>query len=100
MLSVKDLFENYRTSSKLCHGNLTWGFIMLSSEELGVIGLIVPLIVFVLLVILLPFSAYAAQKWANRTYKEAVKMNKKLDKIAALLEMRDEYPLPSIDPNE
>ena len=73
---------------------------MLSPEEFGVLGLIVPLVVFTLLVILLPFSAYAAQKWANKTYKEAVKMNKKLDRIAALLEMKDEYPLPSIDPNK
>lgn len=73
---------------------------MLSPEEFGVLGLIVPLVVFALLVILLPFSAYAAQKWANKTYKEAVKMNKKLDKIAALLEMKDAYPLPSIDPNK
>ena len=55
---------------------------------------------FVLLVILLPFSAYAAQRWANKTYQEAVKMNKKLDKIAALIEMKDEYPLPNIDPHK
>ena len=69
-------------------------------EQLGETGLIILSLVFVLLVILLPFSAYAAQKWANKTYKEAVKMNKKLDKIAALIEMKDEYPLPSIDPNK
>ena len=73
---------------------------MLSPEELGGLGLIIPLLIFGLLVILLPFSAYAAQKWANKTYKEAVKMNKKLDKITALLEQKDEYPLPKIDPNE
>ena len=69
-------------------------------EEFGEIALIILSLVFVLLVVLLPFSAYAAQKWANKTYQETVKMNKKLDKIAALIEMKDEYPLPNIDPHQ
>jgi hypothetical protein len=52
---------------------------------LGAAGIFVFLLIFSLLFILLPFSAYAAQKWANRTYKESVITNQKLDEIIDLL---------------
>ena len=62
---------------------------MPTPEELGAIGIAIPLIIFALLVILLPLSAYAAQKWANKTYKQTVKTNQKLDEIIALLSNAD-----------
>jgi len=52
---------------------------------LGSMGMIIFIFVLALLTLLLPFSAYAAQKWANRTYLESVKTNQKLDEIIALL---------------
>jgi len=54
-------------------------------QGLGAAGIFVFLLVLGLLFILLPFSAYAAQKWANRNYRESVKTNQKLDEIIALL---------------
>lgn len=51
---------------------------------LGIVGLIVFGMVFVLLCLLVPFSAYAAQKWAHRTYREVEKMNTKLEEIVIL----------------
>ena len=47
------------------------------------IGIFAGLVLLALLGILLPFSAYAAQKWAYRTYEQVRKTNEKLDKIIA-----------------
>lgn len=40
------------------------------------------LVAFALMVILLPFSAYSAQKWAAANNKELRMLNQKLDAIA------------------
>jgi hypothetical protein len=58
-------------------------------EQFGALGLFLPLFILILLGILLPVSAYAAQKWANKTYKETIKTNQKLDEIIALLSKTD-----------
>jgi hypothetical protein len=47
------------------------------------------LIALPLLFVLLPFSAYAAQKWAYKTYRETQKISATLDEIAELLSQRD-----------
>ena len=51
-----------------------------SIASIGIIGWII----FIIMGILLPFSAYAAQKWAYKTYKEAQKLNKTLEKMLDL----------------
>jgi len=42
------------------------------------------------LTIVLPFSAYAAQKWAWRTYKETKEINEKLNKILSVAQKMSE----------
>jgi len=53
--------------------------------SLGTAGISIFMIILALLFILLPFSAYSAQKWANKNYRETVKTNQKLDEIITLL---------------
>lgn len=55
-------------------------------ESLGgllAIGVVAGAVLLAVLVILLPFSAYSAQKWAYRCYQELVKLNRKLDSTAS-----------------
>lgn len=40
----------------------------------------------IVLIILIPFSVYSAQKWAHKCYEELQKVNRKLDAISAELE--------------
>ena len=60
--------------------------------RLGAVGLLILLFAFILVVILLPFSAYAAQKWAYRTYQETKKLNEKLSEIAILFRESQSQP--------
>ena len=53
--------------------------------NLGLIGILVALVILGLLTILLPLSAYAAQKWANKTYEETRDINQKLSEILAYI---------------
>jgi hypothetical protein len=46
---------------------------------LGLFGILI----FILLVILVPVSVYAAQKWAYRCYRELRELNKKMDQLIA-----------------
>lgn len=45
--------------------------------------------VLLVLGVLVPFSIYAAQKWAYRCYKELIKTNQKLDLIINVLGERN-----------
>lgn len=49
----------------------------------GALLVLVGVVAFVLMAILLPFSAYAAQKWAYRCHKELAAINEKLDRLQA-----------------
>jgi hypothetical protein len=51
---------------------------------LGGVGLLIVVLLFGLVGILMPFSMYAAQKWAYRTYQELEKLNQKFDELLAL----------------
>lgn len=51
---------------------------------------IIFLVLLVLLAILLPFSAYAAQKWAHKNYRETKELNAKLDQMLDLLNNKTE----------
>lgn len=57
-------------------------------EEIGVyiggIGVYVVVFVLVLLAVLLPLSAYSAQKWMYKNYLETKSVNDKLDEILEL----------------
>lgn len=37
------------------------------------------IILFIILIVILPISVYAAQKWAYKCFKELEKLNKKID---------------------
>lgn len=50
------------------------------SELLGA-STFIAAIVFILMAVLLPFSAYAGQKWAYRSYQELIKANRKLEAL-------------------
>ena len=39
------------------------------------------ILIFLLLVIILPISVYAAQKWAYKCFKELEKLNQKMDQL-------------------
>ncbi|MEC9477236.1 MAG: hypothetical protein VX764_09380 [Planctomycetota bacterium] len=52
--------------------------------ELGTVGTIIFLFLFALLAVLLPFSVYAAQKWAYRTYRETKKVDEKLGELLSI----------------
>ena len=52
---------------------------------LGIIGVSVFLLLLALLTLLLPFSAYAAQKWAHKNYLESKSINSKLGEIIEIL---------------
>ena len=51
----------------------------------GSTGLLLSVVVLILLAILLPLSAYSAQKWAYKTYKETQRINATLEEIADIL---------------
>ncbi len=48
------------------------------------LGIYLAAILVTLLAVLLPMSAYAAQKWAHRTYLEVRSMNQKLTQLLEL----------------
>jgi hypothetical protein len=52
--------------------------------DIGTVGGIVVVIILAALSILLPMSAYAAQKWAYKTYLETRSVNQKLAKLLEL----------------
>jgi hypothetical protein len=54
-------------------------------EGFGLIAMYFAAVVLGLLAILLPLSAYAAQKWAYKTYLETKSMNAKLAELVDLL---------------
>jgi Tfp pilus assembly protein PilW len=47
-------------------------------------------LVFGLLVILMPLSMYAAQKWAYRTYQEVAKLNAQFETLLTLMRQRED----------
>ena len=51
----------------------------------GSTGLLLSVVVLTLLAILLPLSAYSAQKWAHKTYKETQRISATLEEIADIL---------------
>jgi Tfp pilus assembly protein FimT len=51
---------------------------------IGVIGVYVVVFVLALLAVLLPLSAYSAQKWMYKTYLETKSVNAKLTEILEL----------------
>lgn len=51
--------------------------------DIGMLGVMLAVIVLAGLALLLPLSAYAAQKWAYKTYLETKSVN---DKLARILE--------------
>jgi hypothetical protein len=51
---------------------------------LGGAGLLIVVLLFGLVGMLMPFSMYAAQKWAYRTYQEVEKLNRKFNELLAL----------------
>jgi len=62
---------------------------------IGLIGVYVVVFVLVLLAVLLPLSAYSAQKWAYKTYLETKSMNAKLTEIlelARIAQSQDQQP--------
>ncbi|HOE44053.1 MAG TPA: hypothetical protein PLB25_20840 [Rhodoferax sp.] len=46
--------------------------------SLGIFGILI----FIFLVIILPISVYAAQKWAYKCFKELEKLNEKIDRLS------------------
>lgn len=58
--------------------------------SLGAFGIFIFCVLLFVLTIVLPFSVYAAQKWAWRTYKETKKINEKLNKILSVAQKMSE----------
>jgi hypothetical protein len=54
------------------------------SVHMGAIGVYAVVFVLVLLVVLLPLSAYSTQKWMYRTYLETKSVNAKLSELLEL----------------
>jgi hypothetical protein len=67
---------------------------------LGALGIVIFLVILGLLSILLPFSAYAAQKWAHSTYKETKEVNAKLEEILSLARVKSDSSLTASDRTE
>ena len=68
-------------------------------EEIGVyigpMGIYALVFIIALLAVLLPLSAYAAQKWMYKTYLEVKSVNAKLNEILDLARTAQrQYPLP------
>lgn len=55
-------------------------------------GLFIFLIIFCLMVVLLPLSAYGAYSWARKTCLEAREMNQKMDLLLKVLSDQDKEP--------
>ena len=62
------------------------------SVHTGAIGVYALVFVLVLLVVLLPLSAYSTQKWTYKTYLETKSINAKLSDILELAQNRHEQP--------
>jgi Tfp pilus assembly protein PilW len=58
-------------------------------QQLGGVGLLIAVLVFGLLVILIPLSMYAAQKWAYRTCQEVAKLNTQFEALLTLMRERE-----------
>jgi hypothetical protein len=58
-------------------------------QQLGGVGLLIAVLVFGLLVILMPLSMYAAQKWAYRTYQEVAKLNAQFETLLTFMRERE-----------
>jgi hypothetical protein len=58
--------------------------------QLGGIGVFIAVLVLGLLVILMPHSTYAAQKWAYRTYQEVAKLNAQFETLLTLMQQREQ----------
>jgi fumarate reductase subunit D len=58
--------------------------------SLGAFWVFIFCVLLFVLTIVLPFSVYAAQKWAWRTYKETKKINEKLNKILSIAQKMSE----------
>jgi len=54
--------------------------------SLGAIGTVLFLLVLALLGFLLPLSAYSAQKYAYKTFREIEKLNRNVDALRAAIE--------------
>ena len=62
---------------------------------IGAIGVYVLVFILTLLAVLLPLSAYSAQKWMYKTYLETKSVNAKLSEILELARSaRSQYPQP------
>jgi hypothetical protein len=59
---------------------------------LGGVGVLIAVVLFGLVGLLMPFSMYAAQKWAYRSYQELAQLNRKLDDVLALMRERERQP--------
>lgn len=49
--------------------------------NIGIIGTMLFIIIFFVLIVLIPFSVYAAQKWAHRCYTELRRTNTLLEQL-------------------
>lgn len=64
--------------------------------DIATTGGLIAVVVLGALTVLLPMSAYAAQKWAYKTYLETKSVNEKLAKLLALAEAgSDTYRQPT-----
>ena len=62
---------------------------------IGAIGVYAVVFVLVLLAVVLPLSAYSAQKWIYKTYLETKSVNAKLSEILELARTaQSQYPQP------
>jgi hypothetical protein len=66
--------------------------------DVGTLGIYLGVIVVTLLAVLLPMSAYAAQKWAHKTYLEVRSMNRKLTELLELLRADQPDTQPEVPP--
>ena len=58
--------------------------------DIGLIGILAVLVILGLLTILLPLSAYAAQKWVYKTYEETREINQKLSELLTYIRKIEE----------
>lgn len=68
------------------------GMMAESLAGLGGVGVLLAVVLFGLVGLLMPFSMYAAQKWAYRSYQELAHLNQKLDAVLALMRARERQP--------
>ncbi|MGD2074351.1 MAG: hypothetical protein PVI91_16035 [Gammaproteobacteria bacterium] len=66
--------------------------------NLEVVGTYVAVILVTLLAVLLPMSAYAAQKWAHKTYLETRSINSKLTELLELARVGEVPARTGVEP--